>query len=288
MVLYTKKKVYRLEAWCFDYAECNSLVKERWEKNDKGNDSQVLLSKLRRTNNAFRFWACNKKDEWGLKWSAFDQELESYLIDIENGGVTEDYVLCHKKLMEFATAAGTYWRQRAKLKWNCEGDTCTKYFFNWVKGRSGANTILGIMKESNEWTFDMKEIGGLFLKHFSTIFKSDAEPEGFDNYMSNYGYLFDNLKRKVGFEERAKLGRVYSRNEVRQAVFQLGPLKSPGPDGIPAAFYQRYWAIVKKDVINGALNILNSGNVLKDFNKTFIVLIPKNDCPGESWGFSVD
>ncbi|XP_074297173.1 uncharacterized protein LOC141627867 [Silene latifolia] len=221
------------------------LFKESWEKNDRGDDSQVLLAKLRRTNNAFRVWACNKKDEWGLKWSAFDHELESYFIDIENGGVTDNYILCHKKLMEFATAVGTYWRQRAKLKLNCVGDTCTKYFFNWVKGRSGANTILGIKKKSLEWTFDMKEIGGLFLKHFSTIFKSDAQPEWFDNYMCNYGYLFDNLKR---------------------------------PDGIPAAFYQRYWAIVKKDVIIGVLNILNSGNVIKDFNKTFIVLIPKNDC----------
>ncbi|XP_074306400.1 uncharacterized protein LOC141641645 [Silene latifolia] len=201
-----------------------------------------------------------------------DHEAKAILLSLHN-------LVCLFILMEFATAAGTYWRQRAKLKWNCEGDTCTKYFFNWVKGRYGANTILGIKKESDEWTFDMKEIGGLFLKHFSTIFKSDAEPECFDNYMCNYGYLFDNLKRKLGFEERAKFGCVYSRNEVRQAVFQLGPLKSPGPDGMPTAFYQRYWAIVKKDVINGALNILNSGNVIKEFNKTFIVLIPKNDCP---------
>ncbi|XP_074270959.1 uncharacterized protein LOC141594872 [Silene latifolia] len=174
MILHTKKKTYRLEAWCFDYAECSVLR---------------------------------------------------------------------------------------------------------VKGRSSDNLILGIKKESNEWTFDMKEIGGLFNKYFSDIFKSDAEPESFEDYINNYSYLFDNLKRKVGMEERAKLGHIYSKNEVRQAVFQLGPLKSPGPDGIPAAFYQKYWSIVKDDVINGALNILNSGTVLKEFNKTFIVLIPKNDCP---------
>ncbi|XP_074298006.1 uncharacterized protein LOC141628805 [Silene latifolia] len=125
----------------------------------------------------------------------------------------------------------------------------------------------------------MKEIGGLFNKYFSNIFKSNAVPECFEDYIIHYGYLFDNLKRKVGMEERAKLGRIYSKIEVRQAVFQLGPLKSPGPDGIPAAFYQKYWSIVKDDVINGALNILNSGTVLKEFNKTFIVLIPKNNCP---------
>ncbi|XP_074277032.1 uncharacterized protein LOC141600687 [Silene latifolia] len=206
MVLNTKKKVYMLEAWCFDHAECSDLVKESWERKYKGDAPHVL---------------------------------ESYLLDIEKGGDTLNYESCHKKLMEFSIAAGTYWRQRTKLKWNCEGDTCTKYFFNW----------------------------------------SDSEPECFEDYLNKYGYLFDNLRRKVGMEKRAKLGRAYSKNEVRGAVFQLRPLKSPGPDGIPAAFYQRYWSIVKNDVIKGALNILNSGSVLKDFNKTFIVLIPKNDCP---------
>ncbi|XP_074290171.1 uncharacterized protein LOC141616907 [Silene latifolia] len=254
------KKVYRLESWCFDHAECSGLVKESWERKAMGDASHVLLAKLRRINNAFR-------------------DLESYLLDIENGGDSVNYESCHKKLMEFSLAAGTYWRQRTKLKWNCEGDTCTKYFFSWVKGRSGANLILGIKKESNEWTFDMKEIGGLFHKHFSTIFNSDSEPECFEDYLNKFGYLFNNLKHKVGMEERAKLGRDFSKNEVRAAVFQLGPLKSSGPDGIPTAFYQKYWAIVKNDVIKGALNILNSGTVLKDFNKTFIVLIPKNDCP---------
>ncbi|XP_074278484.1 uncharacterized protein LOC141602073 [Silene latifolia] len=159
-----------------------------------------------------------------------NMDLESYLLDIENGGDSVNYESCHKKLLEFSLAAGTYWRQRTKLKWNYERDTCTKYFFNWVKGRSGANLILGIKKASNEWTFDVKEIGGLFHKHFSTIFKSDSEPECFEDYLNKFGYLFDNLKRKVGMEEREKLGRVYSKNEVRAAVFQLGPLKSPGPD----------------------------------------------------------
>ncbi|XP_074265566.1 uncharacterized protein LOC141588006 [Silene latifolia] len=216
MVFNTKKNVYRLEAWCFDHVECSGLVKENWEINEKGDAPHILLSKLRRINNAFRVWACNKKDKWGL---------------------------------------------------------------NWVKGHSGANTILGIRKETNEWTFDLKEIGGLFYKHFASIFNSEAEPECFEDYFHKYGYLFENPKCKVGVEDSAKLGRVHSKNEVRQAVSQLGPLKSPGPDGIPAAFYQKYWSIVKEDVINGALYTLNSGNVHKEFNKTFIVLIPKNDCP---------
>ncbi|XP_074300405.1 uncharacterized protein LOC141631665 [Silene latifolia] len=97
MVLNTKKKVYRLETWCFDHAECSGLVKESWERNVKGDASHVLLEKLCRINTAFRIWACNKKDEWGLKWSEFDQNLESYLLDIENGGDYINYLIMPQK-----------------------------------------------------------------------------------------------------------------------------------------------------------------------------------------------
>ena len=34
--------------------------------------------------------------------------------------------------------------------------------------------------------------------------------------------------------------------EIISAVNQLGPLKTPGPDGIPAAFYQKFWVTVRQ------------------------------------------
>ncbi|XP_074278466.1 uncharacterized protein LOC141602056 [Silene latifolia] len=259
MTMPMKRKVYRLEAWCFNYEECGVIVKQNWCWKDRGDDANALCGKLCRVKNALRIWACNKKDEWSLKWSEFDKELKCQLYEIEKGGDCDKYISCHKKLMEFSKAAGIYWKQRVKIKWQCEGDICTKYFFNWVKGRSGANTILGIKKNSNEWTFDLKEIGGLFLNHFKSIYNCDQEVENFEHYMSAHGYLLDNLRLQISEEEKLELGRDYSKGEVRKAVFQLGPLKSPGPDGIHAAFYQKYWAVVKDDVVKGALFILNTG-----------------------------
>lgn len=32
--------------------------------------------------------------------------------------------------------------------------------------------------------------------------------------------------------------------EVKKALFDMGPWKSPGPDGYPAGFYQQNWNIV--------------------------------------------
>lgn len=63
--------------------------------------------------------------------------------------------------------------------------------------------------------------------------------------------------------------------EVKEAIFQMGALKSPGPNALQALFYQKYWNIVGNDVIEAILNFLNNGDFIDNVNQTFIVLIPK-------------
>ena len=58
-------------------------------------------------------------------------------------------------------------------------------------------------------------------------------------------------------------------------MFQLGPHKAPGPNGIPAFFYHEFWSIVKVDVINIVQAFFHSGSLFKPLNHTFIILIPK-------------
>jgi hypothetical protein len=37
----------------------------------------------------------------------------------------------------------------------------------------------------------------------------------------------------------------FSDKEISDALFQIGPLKAPGPDGFPARFFQRNWGTLK-------------------------------------------
>ncbi|KAK9732613.1 hypothetical protein RND81_04G010200 [Saponaria officinalis] len=45
-------------------------------------------------------------------------------------------------------------------------DLCTKFFFNWVKGRRGKNFIYYLKREPGDWVYDNKEIGDTFRTHF--------------------------------------------------------------------------------------------------------------------------
>lgn len=43
--------------------------------------------------------------------------------------------------------------------------------------------------------------------------------------------------------QKVELNKPILRLEIEQAILQIGALKAPGLDGIPAGFYQQYWRI---------------------------------------------
>lgn len=52
------------------------------------------------------------------------------------------------------------------------------------------------------------------------------------------------VPHKVTDEINEQLCKDYTNEEIRSALFQMGPTKAPGPDGFPALFYQNigiYW-----------------------------------------------
>jgi hypothetical protein len=54
---------------------------------------------------------------------------------------------------------------------------------------------------------------------------------------------------QVSEEENNLLIRPFTKEEVRQAIFQMEHKKALGPDGFPANFYQVCWDIIKDDLM---------------------------------------
>jgi len=51
----------------------------------------------------------------------------------------------------------------------------------------------------------------------------------------------------------------FKEEEISKALSQMHPLKSSGPVGYPAVFYQKSWTSVGKEVRQATLQFLNEG-----------------------------
>lgn len=73
--------------------------------------------------------------------------------------------------------------------------------------------------------------------------------------------------------------RHLSNNEIKEAVFEFGLLKALGPYKFAGIFFQQFWDIVGEKVIKGVKSFFNGGFMLRELNKTNIVLVSKINHP---------
>ena len=105
------------------------------------------------------------------------------------------------------------------------------------------------------------------ISYFKNLFSKDD--------LINPQEIVDLMEPAVTTRANADLCKEYSDEEIGDALFQIGPLKVPGPDGFPGRFFQRNWALLKEDVVRAVKEFFRSGIMPAGVNDTCIVLVPK-------------
>jgi hypothetical protein len=121
------------------------------------------------------------------------------------------------------------WLQCSRINWLKEGDQNTKYFHQKARWRARKNRIKQLRKGDGNWTSDQQEMQHMATEYFTNLFLRDegVNPEELVN-------VFDPV---ITVEMNFGLTKAYIAEEVSDALFQIGPLKAPGPDGFPARFF---------------------------------------------------
>ncbi|CAL2248627.1 unnamed protein product [Prunus armeniaca] len=71
------------------------------------------------------------------------------------------------------------------------------------------------------------------------------------------------------------LTRPITLEEIKDAAFQMGATKAPGPDGFHGTFYHKYWGIIHNDIQGFTADFFTGQAIPKPLNSTQIVLITK-------------
>ena len=168
------------------------------------------------------------------------------------------------------------WLQRSRITWLKEGDRNTKYFHRKARWRARKNNIKKLMQEDGNWCTDQQAMQGMVVHYFENLFTSNENVDPQE--------IVDLLDPIVTSQANAALCNEYIDEEIGTALFQIGLLKAPGPDGLPSRFFQRNWSILKEDVIKAVKEFFVTGIMPPGVNDTCIVLIPKVPHPGAETG----
>lgn len=231
-------------------------------------NTQAMLSKVA---GDLKDWETNVLGDLEKRIKMLKKELE----EVRRGDITQERVnrehFLREKLDRLEHQKDTHWKQRAHVKWLHDGDKNTSFFHAFASERRKRNTIKRLKREDNTWVEGEEPLKEHIANYFFNIFSSMA---GKDNEE-----ILHVVQPRVTKEMNDILCAEYTEEEVKRALDNIGDLKAPGPDGMPAIFFKRFWQIVGNQVTKEVLQILRGGEMPEGWNDTLIVLIPKNANP---------
>ncbi|GKD35485.1 RNA-directed DNA polymerase, eukaryota, reverse transcriptase zinc-binding domain protein [Tanacetum coccineum] len=92
-------------------------------------------------------------------------------------------------------------------------------------------------------------------------------------------FIFSMNSKKIDNTDQDYLERLVALEEIKEAVWDCGSSKAPGPDGFSFAFVKKYWDIIQKDLHDFINSFFASSELPYGANSSFFTLIPKFNNP---------
>ena len=156
---------------------------------------------------------------------------------------------------------------RSKDKWLNGGDKNSRFFHNSVKASRQTNSIDKLLNSEGVEVFSEAAKGEVAIEFYSNLFKSSNPPP--------FTFWFNDMRPRVTAQMNKDLVRPVSEVEIKEAVFSIDPSKAPGPDGMSALFFQKYWSVIKEQFVKEVKLFFERGVLPKEWNYTHLCLIPK-------------
>jgi hypothetical protein len=162
------------------------------------------------------------------------------------------------------------WAQWAKVKHIQEGGNNIKYFHLIANGKHQRKKLFQL--EQEEGTIFGQDNLKTYISEYDKNLFGDPTPNHFGMIKSE-----NNDIPQLSSEENRILTDNFTKKKVHAAIMQMEKNKAPGPDGFLAEFYQKFWDVIKLDLM--AMFVALQRNELPLFHLNFgtIILLPKKE-----------
>ena len=132
---------------------------------------------------------------------------------------------------------------------------------------------MAIKDSTGEWVHEVNGIKDFIRRGFEGVYTSSLLSSSRCNPLPSQWQV------KFFEEEKMSISGVTSEEEIKSALWSLKPFKARSPNGLHAGFFQRFWLVVGKSVLEEVGRIFAERKMLEYLNRTHIALIPKVQGP---------
>ncbi|VFQ92438.1 unnamed protein product [Cuscuta campestris] len=161
-----------------------------------------------------------------------------------------------------------YWKQKANIKWMDKGDSNSKLFQAFVKGKRKKLTISHIIGSNGKGYYNLDDIKKA-VSYFTNTFKKTHHP--------SVDPILPLIPLVLSPEDNSSFTSLPTLEEVKQAVWDLDDTSVGGPDGFNGKFFKTTWDTIKLDVLSASQEFFLGVPIPKAYGSTLLTLIPKTE-----------
>lgn len=246
------------------------VIAKAWDKRGNIDNLGDINTALNRVHKDLKKW---RSENFGAVTKQIEEQ-RTHLNNICSLGNNADPQALREaldKMNELLYREEMMWLQRSRINWLREGDCNTKYFHRRAVWRARKNYIKRLKDENGRWITNRDDMHELANEFFDKLY--DRDPGVVPSL------VLQHVPCIITEEINGFLCAEFSEKEISDALFQIGPLKAPGPDGLPGRFFQRNSDIMKNDIIGAVKQFFSTAYMPEGVNDTSIVLIPNKPQP---------